>query len=153
MVERRLTSLSGHVTHSDGFSIYWPTGPEPDSFHHNNPAYRALMKNFSDHMFSMARLEIPSSYLLSPSAPVISSLDCSPGQWVRIAMRGVAGAHLYEVKVDGEALAYLEDRQDEATYIHNSVVEAGSEVVVVPLGYGTERVRGTASEPARCGGG
>ena len=31
---------SGHVTHNDGYSIYWPTGPEPDSFHHNNPAYR-----------------------------------------------------------------------------------------------------------------
>ena len=34
----------------------------------------------------------------------------------------MAGAHLYEVAVDGVPLAFLEDRQDEPTYVHNSVV-------------------------------
>ena len=31
----------------------------------------------------------------------------------RIAVRGVAGAHLYSVLVDGEPVAVLEDRQTE----------------------------------------
>ena len=78
-----LIFLSGHVTHGDGSSLYWPTGPEPPSFHHNNPAYRALMQNFSDHMFLMSGREVPTSYLLSPSPPVISSLECSPAMWIR----------------------------------------------------------------------
>ena len=30
----------GHVTHDDGSSMYWPTGPEPQVFHFNNPAFR-----------------------------------------------------------------------------------------------------------------
>ena len=68
----------------------------------------------------------------------------------RLAIRGVAGAHLYEVSVDGEPLAFLEDRQDKPTYVHNSVVREGSEVVVVPLGYGQHRQRGTASQPLVC---
>ena len=68
----------------------------------------------------------------------------------RIAVRGVAGAHLYEVSVDGEPLAFLEDRQDEPTYLHNSVVSMASEVVVVPLGYGQHRQRGTPSLPQYC---
>ena len=101
-------------------------------------------------MFHMSGREVPSSYLLSSSAPVISRLDCSPGLWVRIAIRGVAGAHLYEVSVDGQPLAFIEDRQDEATYIHNSVVADTSQVVVVPLGYGEERQRGTPSQPVSC---
>ena len=108
------------------------------------------MKKFSDHMFLMSGRDLPTSYLLSPTAPVISSLDCRPTQWVRLAIRGVAGAHLYEVNVDGQPLAYIEEGQDEATYIHNSVVEADSQVVVVPLGYGEERLRGTASQPVSC---
>ena len=62
----------------------------------------------------------------------------------------MAGAHLYEVSVDGQPLAFIEDRQDEATYIHNSVVADTSQVVVVPLGYGEERQRGTPSQPVSC---
>ena len=30
----------GHVTHEDGLTMYWPTGPEPDAFQHNNPKFR-----------------------------------------------------------------------------------------------------------------
>ena len=63
------------------------------------------------------------------------------GQWVKLGFRGVAGAHLYKVKiihktlfipqvsVDGHALAFIEDQQA-PTYIHNSVVVNGSQVVV-----------------------
>ena len=52
--------------------------------------------------------------------------------------------------MDGEPLAFLEDRQDEPTYLHNSVVSQASEVVVVPLGYGQHRQRGTPSLPQYC---
>ena len=41
------------------------------------------MKNFSDHMFLMSGREVPTSYLLSASPPVISSLECSPSMWIR----------------------------------------------------------------------
>ena len=65
------------------------------------------------------------------------------GQWVKLGFRGVAGAHLYKVKiihttpmvfipqvsVDGHALAFIEDQQS-PTYIHNSIVVNGSQVVV-----------------------
>jgi hypothetical protein len=30
----------GHVTHEDGYTMYWPSGPEPASFNYNNPAFR-----------------------------------------------------------------------------------------------------------------
>ena len=45
------------------------------------------MQNFSDHMFLMSGREVPASYLLSPSPPVISSLECSPAMWIR-SVRG-----------------------------------------------------------------
>ena len=75
----------GHVTHDDGFSMYWPNGPEPASFHHNNPAFRTLMKNISDHMFLMSSRPVPETYLMSDIAPVITILDCKPQQWIRLA--------------------------------------------------------------------
>ena len=64
---------------------------------------------------------------------------------MKLGFRGVAGAHLYkvcmgggsirellngvQVSVDGHALAFIEDQQA-PTYVHNSVVVNGSEVVV-----------------------
>jgi hypothetical protein len=50
------------VTHEDGYTMYWPTGPEPASFNYNNPAFREQMRRISDHMFRMAGQDIPSSY-------------------------------------------------------------------------------------------
>ena len=41
------------------------------------------MQNFSDHMFLMSGREVPASYLLSPSPPVITSLEGSPAMWIR----------------------------------------------------------------------
>lgn len=140
----------GHVTHDDGYTIYWPSGPEPSSFHHNNVAFRNLMRNFSDHMFVMSEREIPESYELSSLPPVISFLECKVGQWVRVAFRGVAGAHLYKVTVDGVALSFIEDRQKSPTYIHNQVVKEGSVVQVIPYGYGEIIVEGTPSDTLPC---
>ena len=73
----------GHVTHGDGYSLYWPNGPEPNSFHHNNPAFKSLMQTLSDHMFRMADSDIPETYLMSDILPVITLLECQPEQWVR----------------------------------------------------------------------
>merc|ERR1711892_144298 len=140
----------GHVTPNDGYSIYWPTGPEPEAFHYNNVAYRNMMKNFSDHMFLMSNKEVPITYMISDIPPVVTVLECQPGQWVRVAVRGVAGAHLYKVSVDGQALAFIEDRQSEPTYIHNSVVQEGSMVQVIPYGYGDGLVLGTPSQEVEC---
>merc|ERR1719397_1440607 len=139
----------GHVTHTDGFTLYWPTGPAPEVFHYNQPAFKALMLNFSDHMFLMSNTLVPTSYPLSMEPPLITSLECKAGQWVKLGFRGVAGAHLYKVSVDGHALAFIEDQQA-PTYIHNSVVVNGSEVVVRPYGYGEVRVEGTLSRGERC---
>ena len=61
----------------------------------------------------------------------------------------MAGAHLYSVFVDGEPIAILEDKQSSLTYIHNSIVQEESEVVVVPLGYIDMR-EGTPSSPVTC---
>ena len=140
----------GHVTHNDGYSIYWPTGPEPDTFHHNNLAYRNMLKNMSDHMFLMSGTEVPESYLMSDIPPILTLLECKPGQWVRVAFRGVAGAFLYKVEVDGVALAYIDDRQSGPTYIHNSVVTQGSKVVITPYSYGDIGVLGTPSDQVTC---
>ena len=30
----------GYVAHRDGFSIYWPNGPQPEVFGYDNPSYR-----------------------------------------------------------------------------------------------------------------
>ena len=49
------------------------------------------MQNFSDHMFLMAGVEVPTSYLLSPSPPVISSLECSPAMWIRSVRKSLFG--------------------------------------------------------------
>ena len=65
-----------HVTHTDGFTLYWPTGPAPEVFHYNQPAFRALMLNFSDHMHAMSDTPIPASYPLSMEPPLITSLEC-----------------------------------------------------------------------------
>ena len=73
----------GHVTHDDGYSLYWPNGPEPDSFHHNNPAYKTLVKNISDHMFRVSGRDVPETYLMSDAPPLITILDCKPQQWIR----------------------------------------------------------------------
>lgn len=140
----------GHVTHDDGYSIYWPSGPEPDAFQHNSVAYRAAMKNLSDHMFLMSNREVPETYLMSDIPPIVTVLECQPGQWIRVAFRGVAGAHLYKVVVDGQALSYIEDRQSEPTYVHNSVVQEGSMVQVIPYGYGDSSEAGTPSEGVVC---
>ena len=117
------------MTHDDGYSLYWPNGPEPDSFHHNNPLFKGLMQSISDHMFRMADTDIPEAYLMSDILPVITMLECQPEQWIRyyylrtfenfqsphsrLTFRGVAGAYLYTVNVDGDAIAILEDRQKE----------------------------------------
>ena len=53
-----------------------------------------------------------------------------------VAIRGVAGAHVYTVYLDGEPLAIMEDRQTQVTYMHTDRVVSGSEVVVVPLRQG-----------------
>merc|ERR1711892_1504940 len=140
----------GHVTHDDGYSMYWPTGPEPDSFHHNNMAYRTLMRNMSDHMFLMSNRDVPDTYLMSDIPPMVTVLECKPGQWIRVAFRGIAGAHLYKVVVDGHALAFIEDRQVEPTYVHNSVVQEGSKVLVIPYGYGGSGVVGAPSLDVIC---
>ena len=66
-----------------------------------------------------------------------------------IGIRGVAGAHLYSVFVDGEPIAILEAKQSSLTFIHNDVVQEDSEVVVVPLGYVDMR-EGTPSSPVSC---
>ena len=50
------------MTHEDGYTLYWPTGPEPAAFNSNNPAYREQMKRISDHMIRMAGQDIPVSY-------------------------------------------------------------------------------------------
>ena len=71
------------MTHDDGYSLYWPNGPEPSSFHHNNPAFKALMQTFSDHMFRMADTDIPEAYPMSDIVPVITLLECQPEQWIR----------------------------------------------------------------------
>ena len=99
-----------HVTHTDGFTLYWPTGPAPEVFHFNQPAFRALMLNFSDHMHAMSDTLVPASFPLSVEPPIITSLECKvgkakltkkhppqAGQWVKLGFRGVAGAHLYKV--------------------------------------------------------
>ena len=75
--------VPGHVTHEDGYSLYWPNGPEPTSFHHNNPAFKSLMQTMSDHMFRMAETDIPEAYLMADIAPVITLLECQPEQWIR----------------------------------------------------------------------
>ena len=75
--------VPGHVTHEDGYSLYWPNGPEPSSFHHNNPAFKSLMQTMSDHMFRMAETDIPEAYLMADIAPVITLLECQPEQWIR----------------------------------------------------------------------
>ena len=71
------------------------------------------MLNISDHMHSMTDTPVPLSYPLSTEPPLITELECmvrpkvyffliaslrQASQWVKIAFRGVAGAHLYEVK-------------------------------------------------------
>merc|ERR1719352_733396 len=89
----------GHVTHKDGFTFYWPTGPAPEVFHYNQPAFKALMLNFSEHMHVMSDTLVPASYPLSIEPPLITSLECKAGQWVKLGFRGVAGAHLYKVSV------------------------------------------------------
>jgi len=142
--------LYGHVIHDDGYTIYWPTGPEPKSFHHNNVAYRKMVKRLSDHMFAMSRRDIPLSYEISGVPPVITTLQCKVSQWVRVAFRGVAGAHLYEIFLDGSPIAIIEDRQDSPTYIHNPSVTSHSSVTVRPLGYGEEPLPGTDSEEKEC---
>ena len=66
---------------------------------------------------------------MSDILPVITMLECQPEQWIRyyylrtfetfqspnsrLTFRGVAGAYLYTVNVDGDAIAILEDRQKE----------------------------------------
>ena len=69
------------------------------------------MLNLSDHMHAMSDRAVPLSYPLQQIPPVITTLECKVrlgfqcqtvhmlqvGQWVRIAFRGVAGAHLYKV--------------------------------------------------------
>ena len=64
-------------------------------------------------------------------------------------MRGVAGAHLYSVFVDGQPIAILEDKQTSVTYIHNDIVMEDSEVVVLPLSYLDMR-EGTPSASVSC---
>ena len=65
-----------HVTHTDGFTLYWPTGPAPEVFHYNQPAFKALMLNFSEHMHAMSDTLVPTSYPLSMEPPLITSLEC-----------------------------------------------------------------------------
>lgn len=139
----------GHVTHNDGYSMYWPNGPEPESFHHNNPLFKMLMKNISDHMFRMSGEEIPESYPMSSSPPLITTLECNPGQWINIAFRGVAGSYVYTVYIDEQPVALIEDRQTGAIYVHNDVVHEGSEVLMVALTY-PDMKEGPVSEPVQC---
>ena len=108
------------------------------------------MKNFSDHMFYMSNREVPTTYLMSDIPPVITVLECKPGQWVKVAFRGIAGGHLYKVSVDGHALGFKEDRQNEPTFIHTDVVQEGSKVEVIPYGYGDGAQYGTPSEELVC---
>ena len=56
------------------------------------------MLELSDHMFTMSGLAVPASYLISSAAPILTTVQCRPQEWVRLAFRGVAGAHLYEVR-------------------------------------------------------
>ena len=69
-----------HVTHTDGFTLYWPTGPAPEVFHYNQPAFKALMLNFSEHMHAMSDTLVPTSYPLSMEPPLITSLECKVGK-------------------------------------------------------------------------
>ena len=64
------------MTHTDGFTLYWPTGPAPEVFHYNQPAFKAMMLNFSDHMHAMSNTLVPASYPLSAEPPIITSLEC-----------------------------------------------------------------------------
>ena len=64
------------MTHTDGFTLYWPTGPAPEVFHYNQPAFKAMMLNFSDHMHAMSNTLVPASYPLSAVPPIITSLEC-----------------------------------------------------------------------------
>ena len=64
------------MTHTDGFTLYWPTGPAPEVFHFNQPAFKAMMLNFSDHMHAMSNTLVPASYPLSTDPPIITSLEC-----------------------------------------------------------------------------
>ena len=75
--------FAGHVTSNDGYGIYWPNGPEPEEFHHNNPLFKKLMKTMSDHMFNMANMDIPETYYMADISPIITILECNPGQWIR----------------------------------------------------------------------
>ena len=68
------------MTHTDGFSLYWPTGPAPEVFHYNQPAFKAMMLNFSDHMHAMSNSLVPASYPLSTEPPIITSLECKVRQ-------------------------------------------------------------------------
>jgi len=117
----------GQVVHDDGFSIYWPTGPEPASFNYDNTAYRLTVRNISDHMYRMEGRPIPSIYGMDDIPPVVTHLLCRPGFWIQIGVRGVAGAHLYKIVQDGKAIAYIEDRQKKPIYIHNSDVTETSQ--------------------------
>ena len=71
------------MTHTDGFTLYWPTGPAPEVFHYNQPAFKAMMLNFSDHMHAMSNTLVPASYPLSTDPPIITSLECK----VRLELR------------------------------------------------------------------
>ena len=64
------------MTHTDGFTLYWPTGPAPEVFHYNQPAFKAMMLNFSEHMHAMSNTLVPASYPLSTEPPIITSLEC-----------------------------------------------------------------------------
>ena len=68
------------MTHTDGFTLYWPTGPAPEVFHYNQPAFKAMMLNFSAHMHAMSNTLVPVSYPLSTEPPIITSLECKVRQ-------------------------------------------------------------------------
>ena len=78
------------MTHTDGFTLYWPTGPAPEVFHYNQPAFKAMMLNFSDHMHAMSNTLVPASYPLSTEPPIITSLKCK----VRLGRPSIFEEHL-----------------------------------------------------------
>ena len=84
----------------------------------------------------------------------------------RLTFRGVAGAYLYTVNVDGDAVAILEDRQKEvnafncqlylheghffqAIYIHNDIIKSGSLVNIAALRH-PDFKEGNFSVPVQC---
>jgi hypothetical protein len=145
----------GHVSHDDAYSVYFPSGPPVTAFHDNTTEYRLTIKSISDHMYRMKNSSIPYQYQMADIAPVVTLLLCNEADGIQLGFRGVAGAYMYNVRIDENIAITIEDiyPNQKPFYIRWDSVHPSSMVTITPLSYtrdGKTGSEGMSSGPQRC---